>query len=63
MKALLYTIATLILLTWAIGFLKFHSAESIHLLLLIDLLIILKILKPQKEERITRITSERNYIK
>lgn len=63
MKTLLLVIALLLFAVWAVSFLALNSSESIHLLLLIDFLLILKVMKPEREERITRITSERNYIK
>jgi|GEM_PF-2254015 len=63
MKTLLFVIALLLFSLWAVSFLMFNASESIHLLLLIDFLLVLKALKPEKEERVTRITSERNYIK
>ncbi len=63
MKTMLYTTAVILLVAWAISFIVFNASNEIHALLAIDFLIILKALKPEKEERITRITSERNYIK
>jgi hypothetical protein len=63
MKTMLYTSALLLLAVWTVGFIVYDVSEVIHLLLAVDFLIILKVLKPEKEERITRITSERNYIK
>lgn len=63
MKTLLYIFALALFAVWAIGIAIFKASDSIHLLLLVDFLIILKALKPEKESRITRITSERNYIK
>ncbi|MGE5382497.1 MAG: hypothetical protein ACM3PX_03625 [Omnitrophica WOR_2 bacterium] len=63
MKTLLYIFALIIFAAWIIGFLVFKMTNSIHLLIIIDFLILLKLLKPEKEERITRITSERTYIK
>ncbi len=63
MRALLSILAILIFAVWAVGFLVFKSSDSIHLLLLIDFLILLKALKPEREEKITRYTSDRNYIK
>lgn len=63
MKTLLYIFALALFAVWAIGIAIFKASDSIHFLLLVDFLIILKALKPEKESRITRITSERNYIK
>ncbi|HLO90846.1 MAG: hypothetical protein ACM3ME_10195 [Chloroflexota bacterium] len=63
MKTLLIVVALLLFAVWAVSFMVFKASDSIHLLLLIDFLILLKALKPEREERITRITSERNFIK
>jgi hypothetical protein len=63
MKTLLYIIALTLFAVWAVGLAFFNASESIHLLLIVDFLIILKVLKPEKESKITRITSERTFIK
>lgn len=63
MKTILKIAAVIIPIVWAIGYFAFNAPESVHMLLLIDLLIVIKLLKPEKDIRITRITSERNYIK
>ncbi len=63
MKTILKISAIVILCVWAAGLFLFNAPDSVHALILLDLIIVLKLLKPEKDIRITRITSERNYIK
>ena len=41
MNSLLYTIATILVIVWAIGFLGFHAGGIIHLLLVIAVIAVL----------------------
>lgn len=41
MSGLLYTIAVILLIAWAIGFLGFHAGGVIHLLLVIAIIAVL----------------------
>jgi hypothetical protein len=41
MRSLLYTIAVILVICWAIGFLGYHAGGIIHLLLVIALISIL----------------------
>ena len=41
MNSLLYTIAVILVIAWAIGFLGFHAGGIIHLLLVIAIIAIL----------------------
>nr|AUN35675.1 hypothetical protein [uncultured bacterium] len=41
MNSLLYTIATILVIIWAIGFLGFHAGGIIHLLLVLAVIAVL----------------------
>ncbi len=41
MNGLLYTIAVILVIAWAIGFLGFHAGGLIHLLLVIAVVVVL----------------------
>jgi hypothetical protein len=41
MSGLLYTIAVILLIAWAIGFLGFHAGGLIHILLVIAIIAVL----------------------
>ncbi|MEO6669361.1 MAG: lmo0937 family membrane protein [Ferruginibacter sp.] len=41
MSSLLYTIAVILVIAWAIGFLGFHAGGIIHLLLVIAVVVVL----------------------
>ncbi|MEO8769091.1 MAG: lmo0937 family membrane protein [Ferruginibacter sp.] len=41
MNSLLYTIAVILVIAWAIGFLGFHAGGIIHILLVIAIIVVL----------------------
>ncbi|RPI76076.1 MAG: lmo0937 family membrane protein [Ignavibacteriales bacterium] len=49
MSSLLYVIAVILLIAWAIGFIGFHAGGIIHILLVIALIaVILRIIQGRK---------------
>jgi hypothetical protein len=49
MGNLLYTVAVILVIIWAVGFLGFHSGGIIHLLLVIAVIVVLlRVIKGKK---------------